>query len=142
MSDGARLRTATTGIALITDDRPRLEFTAPAAFFHQEGLARAALAWVAARLDPRPAPIGGASFALRAALLHAQLALLAGDGAGELGAYLDAFALGPEVPAVRAALAAIARERLAAGDRPLARRIADALRGTPEGAALATAVGG
>ncbi len=142
VSDGARLRTATTGIALITDDRPRLEFTAPAAFFHQEGLARAALAWVAARLDPRPAPIGGASFALRAALLHAQLALLAGDGAGELDAYLDAFALGHEVPAVRAALAAIARERLAAGDRPLARRIADALRGTPEGAALATAVGG
>ena len=67
---------------------------------------------------------------------------MAGDGAGELGAYLDAFALGREVPAVRAALAAIARERLAAGDRPLARRIADALRGTPEGAALATAVGG
>ena len=142
VSDGARLRTATAGVALITDDRPRLEFTAPAAFFHQEGLARAALAWVAARLDPRPAPIGGASFALRAALLRAQLALLAGDGAGELGAYLDAFALGPEVPAVRAALAAIARERLAAGDRPLARRIANTLRGTPEGAALATAVGG
>ena len=75
-------------------------------------------------------------------MLRAQLALVAGDGAGELGAYLDAFALGREVPAVRAALAAIARERLAAGDRPLARRIADALRGTPEGAALATAVGG
>jgi len=35
------------------------------------------------------------------------------------------------VPAVRAALAAIARERLAAGDRPLARRIANTLRGTP-----------
>ena len=142
VSDGARLRTATAGVALITDDRPRLEFTAPAAFFHQEGLARAALAWVAARLDPRPAPIGGASFALRAALLRAQLALLAGDGAGELGAYLDAFALGPEVPAVRAALVAIARERLAAGDRPLARRIANILQGTPEGETLAAAVGG
>src|SRR5439155_8517071 len=97
-------------VALIPADRPRLEFTAPAASYHREGPARAALAWVAARPDPRPAPIGGASFALRAALLRAQLALLAGDGAGELGAYLDAFALGPEVPAVRAALAAIARE--------------------------------
>ena len=136
VSDGARLRTATAGVAAITDDRPLLEFTAPAAYFHQEGLARAALAWVAARLDPTPAPVGGASFPLRATLLRAQLALLAGDGPAELGAYLDALALAPELPGVRAALAAIARERLAAGDRERARRIAERLRGTPEGAAL------
>src|SRR5581483_10270623 len=108
VTDARHLRVATAGTPPLTDDRPRLEFTAPAAYFHQQDLARAALAWVAARLDPSPSPLDArASFALRAALLSAQLALLAGDR-----------------PAPRAALGAIAAERRAAGDETPARRIA------------------
>jgi spermidine synthase len=131
VTDGARLRAVTAGVAPITDDRPRLEFSAPAAYFHQQGLGWAALAWVAARLDPAPAPIADdlpATFALRAALLRAQLALLAGDGPAELSAYVEALRLAPEVRAVRAALIAIARARVAAGDRTTAGLIADELR--------------
>jgi spermidine synthase len=131
VTDGRHLAPALAGIAPITDDRPRLEFTAPAAYFHQPGLARAALAWVAARLDPA-APTG-APFALRASLLEAQLALLAGDGPGELGAYLAARRIAPDLRAVRVALASIGAERVAAGDRRTARVIGDALRGTVEG---------
>lgn len=132
VADGVRLRTATAGIAPITDDRPRLEFTAPAAYFHQEGLGAAGLAWLAARLDPGPAPVAGADAAsgsalVRAALLRAALALAGGDRFGEAVAYLDALALAPASHPVRQALAAIARERIAAGDPAAAIRIGDAL---------------
>jgi spermidine synthase len=134
VTDDRHLRAVTADVAPITDDRPRLEFTAPAAYFHQADLGRAALAWVAARLDRDPP----GTFALRAALLHAQLALLAGDRPAELGAYLQAFTVAPGVPAVRAALAAIAREREAAGDTTTAHRLTEILRTTPEeGAPLA-----
>jgi hypothetical protein len=133
VTDGPRLRSVTRDVPLITDDHPRLEFTAPAAYFHQEGLAAAALAWVAARLDPNPAPIAGAElapFALRAELLRAQLALLSGDRPGELRAYLTALAIAPELRTVRAAVAALAtappprpsRRSSAAGRRRLQRR--------------------
>jgi spermidine synthase len=129
VTDASHLRAATAGTAPITDDRPRLEFTAPAAYFHQEGLGRAALGWVAARLDPTPvAWEPRATFALRRALLGAELALLDGDGPGELKAYLEAFTIAPETPGVRRALVAIGRDRLAAGDRGTARVIGDALR--------------
>jgi len=125
VTDGRHLRVATAGVPPLTDDRPRLEFTAPAAYFHQQDLARAALAWVAARLDPAPSPLDPrAGFAVRAALLGAQLALLAGDRPGELAAYADAFAAAPALRAPRAALGAIAAERRAAGDAATARRIA------------------
>jgi len=136
VADGARLRLVTAGAPLVTDDRPGLEFTAPAAYFHQEGLARAALAWVAARLDPAPGPIAGtnAGFALRAALLSAQLALLDGDGPGELRAYLAALDASPRSRFVHRALDAIRRDRADAGDAATAQAITDAL-GRASGAA-------
>jgi spermidine synthase len=130
VTDGDRLRTVVRDAPWITDDRPRIEFSAPRGFFHQEGLGREALAWVAARLDPAPAPIAGAppaTFAVRADLLRAQLALLAGDGPAELRAYLDALAAAPASGTVRAALAAIAAERLRAGDAATADGIASVL---------------
>jgi spermidine synthase len=127
VTDGRRLAPVVADVAPITDDRPRIEFTAPAAYFHQEGLARAALAWVAARLDPAPAPIANVTFALRATLLRAQLALLDGDRPAELAAYLDALAMAPDVPTVRRALTSIAEERRAAGDRITADRIMERL---------------
>jgi spermidine synthase len=138
VTDGRRLAPALAGVAPITDDRPRLEFTAPAAYFHQQDLGRAALAWVAARLDPTPAD--GTPFALRATLLQAQLALLAGDGPAELRAYLAAREIAPGVRAVRVALASIGTERLAAGDRRIALLVADALHDTREGEALGRAL--
>jgi spermidine synthase len=119
VTDRDHLRAAARDVPPITDDRPRIEFSAPRAYYHQEGLGRAALAWVAARLDPAPAPVAGApaaSFDLRADLLRAQLALLAGDRPLELRAYLDALARDPGSPTVGAALAAIAAERRQAGD--------------------------
>ena len=143
VTDGAHLRVATAGVPPITDDHPHIEFTAPAAYFHQPGLARAALAWAMARLDPAPVPVRGtaAAFPLRATLLAAELALLDGDRPRELAGYLDALRLAPDVRAVRAALVAIARERLAAGDPTTAARIAADLRrfapDTPEATALA-----
>jgi spermidine synthase len=142
VTDGAHLRAATAGVAPITDDRPRLEFTAPAAYFHQEGLGRAALAWAAARLDPEPVAWDPrATFALRRALLAAEIALLDGDGPGELKAYLEALTIAPDVPSVRRALVAIGRDRLAVGDRGTAGVIADALRqlapASPEAGLLA-----
>jgi spermidine synthase len=127
VTDGRRLAPVVADVAPITDDRPRIEFTAPAAYFHQEGLARAALAWVAARLDPAPAPLADVTFTLRATLLRAQLALLDGDRPAELAAYLDALAMAPDVPTVRRALASIAEERRAAGDRLTADRIMERL---------------
>ena len=143
VTDAAHLRAATADVETITDDRPRIEFTAPAAYFHQRRLARAALAWTMARLDPRPGPVRGAEapFTLRATLLAAGLALLDGDRPQELAGYLDALARAPGMRAVRAALVAIARERRAAGDDVTAARIAGELvrlaPGTPEAAALA-----
>lgn len=129
VADGRALRTVTAGVAPITDDRPRLEFSAPAAYFHQQDLARQATAWVAARLDPGDGPIRGAPapFALRRALVTAQLALLAGDRPAELAAYAEALHLAPDLPAVREALTAIAAERRAAGDARTAAVIDDAL---------------
>src|SRR5262249_35419302 len=118
-ADGDHLRTVARDVPRITDDLPRIEFSAPRGSFPQEGLGRAALAWVTARLDPAPAPLSGvrpAPFALRADLLRAQLALLAGDGPAELQAYLDALGQAPASAAVRAALAAIAGQRPRAGD--------------------------
>jgi spermidine synthase len=145
VTNEARLATAVAGVPPITDDRPRLEFTAPAAYFHQHGLGQAALGWIAARLDPAPGPLTHAPARLRVHLLGAALALLANDGPAELGAYLDALADAPEVRAVRQALVAIGRERLDAGDPTTARRIAEALRtraaGTVEAATLAQASG-
>ena len=104
VTDGVHLRAATRDVPPITDDRPTIEFSAPRAYYHQEGLGAAALAWIAARLDPAPAPVTGAapaSFAVRADLLRAQLALLAGDGPGELRAYLDASDVPRRVPCAR-----------------------------------------
>jgi hypothetical protein len=114
VTDGAHLRDATRHAAIIDDDRPHIEFSAPRGYFHQERLAVEALAWVAARLDPAPAPVPGvrpAPGGLRASLLRAQLALLAGGGPDELRAYLDALRLAPASRAVRQALTAIAGER-------------------------------
>jgi spermidine synthase len=142
VTEGRMLRTATAGVPLITDDRPRIAFSAPAAFFRQQDLARDALAWVAARLDPAPAPILGAqvTFQLRSTLLRAQLALLAGDRPGELAAYAEALRIAPEVRSVRRAMVAIAGERRAAGDDETARLVAQLLvrlaPGTPEASAL------
>jgi spermidine synthase len=130
VTDGDHLRTVVRDVPWITDDRPRIEFSAPRGYFHQEGLGRDALAWVAARLDPAPAPIAGArpaTFALRASLLRAQLALLSGDRPAELRAYLDALAVAPGSTTVRTALAAIATERRRAGDPATAEGIARAL---------------
>src|SRR5262249_25794361 len=60
VTDGDRLRTVVRDVPWITDDRPRIEFSAPRGYFHQEGLGGEALVWVAARLDPAPAPIAAA----------------------------------------------------------------------------------
>jgi spermidine synthase len=130
VTDGTHLRAVVRDVPWITDDRPRIEFSAPRAYFHQEGLGRDALAWIAARLDPKPAPIAGArpaTFGLRANLLRAQLALLAGDRPAELRAYLGALAAAPESPTVRTALAAIASERRRAGDLATANGITQVL---------------
>ena len=119
VTDGAHLRAATLDVPPITDDDPRIEFSAPRGYFHQERLAPASLAWIAARLDPDPAPIVGArpaSFRLRADLLVAQLALLAGDGPAELQAYLDALAAAPTPR--RASGARRHRPRAQPGRRP------------------------
>ena len=143
VADGQALRTATAGVPPITDDRPRLEFSAPAAYFHQQDLSRQALAWVAARLDPGPAPIAGADVpaSVRAALLAAQLALLDDDRPAELAAYTRALSLAPQIPIIRQAMVAIARERQAAGDDATVRLIGEALArfapGTPEAMAFA-----
>ncbi len=131
VTDGEHLRAATASVAPMTDDDPTLEFTAPAAYFHQAGLARRALAWVAERLDPGPAPIAGAPPLrgdVRGALLAAQLALLDGDGPGELRAYLRALTMTPDVRAIRQALVAIRRDRLRVGDDGTADVIGEALR--------------
>src|SRR5262249_57911784 len=130
VTDGDHLRAAVRDVPPITDDRPRIEFSAPRAYYHQEGLGRAALAWAAARLDPAPAPVAGArpaSFEARADLLRAQLALLGGDRPLELRAYLDVLARSPGSSTVAAALAAIAAERRHAGDAGTADAIARAV---------------
>jgi spermidine synthase len=134
VTDGAHLHAATRDVPPITDDDPRIEFNAPRGYFHQERLASAALAWIAARLDPDAMPIDGARpvpFRLRADLLAAQLALLAGEGPAELRAYLDALAVTPETRAVRQALAAIAAERTLAGDRATTLLVQQALDAPP-----------
>ena len=113
-------------VPIMTDDRPRLEFSAPAAFFHQEGLARDALAWVAARLDPGMGT-SGLSGSVRQLLAEAQIALLDGRRPAELEAYLKALALAPELRLVRRVLVSIVRERLEAGDRATASAIAERL---------------
>ncbi|HXJ35144.1 MAG TPA: fused MFS/spermidine synthase [Candidatus Eisenbacteria bacterium] len=122
VTDGRRLATATADALPISDDRPRLDLTAPAAYFRQHELAREDLAWVAARLDPGPGPIAGASASaeLRALLLTAQMALLAGRPQDETTAYLRAYAIAPGLPTVDMALRAIASSRRAAGDRATA----------------------
>jgi spermidine synthase len=130
VTDGDHLRAVVRDVPWITDDRPRIEFSAPRAYFHQERLGRDALAWVAARLDPAPAPVASArpaTFGLRADLLRAQLALLAGDGPAELRAYLDALGAEPGSATVRTALAAIAAERRRVGDIATADGITRAL---------------
>jgi spermidine synthase len=136
VGDERQLAAAVEGAPIITDDRPALEFSAPAAYFRQPALAGEALAWIAGSLDPGPAPIAAAPPApreLRLALIEAQRALLAGDRPRELARYLDALAIAPEVRASRQALYGIARERLAAGDLPTARAIAAELaRAAPE----------
>ncbi len=125
----ASLRAAVRGVPPLTDDWPRIEFTAPAGYFHQRELASRALAWVAAQLDPDSGPISGAPVAapVRAALLEAAGALTRGDGPGELRATLEALRLAPEVRAIRRAAVAMARERRAAGDARTAIGIATAL---------------
>ena len=138
VADGQDLRAATAASQPITDDRPRLEFSAPAAYFRQQDLSLHALSWVAAQLDPGPAPIDGvdAPASVRGALLAAQLALLADDRPAELAAYARALSLAPGIPAIRQAMVAIARERQAAGDADTVRLIGEALArfapGTPE----------
>jgi spermidine synthase len=126
VTDGDRLRAATAGIPPITDDDPYLEFTAPAAYFEQVGLGRAALAWIATLIEPGAGPLRGAPAGeeLRRNLLEAQLALLRGDGPAELAHYLAAFELAPRSSTVRRALQSIGTSRLAAGDRGTASAIA------------------
>ena len=140
VASDAQLRAATREVPPITDDRPRLEFTAPAAYFHQERVARESLAWVEARLDPGPSPVAGAlaPAVLRKLLLDAQTALLAGDGPGELRSYLDAFTLAPGARVVRQAVAAIGRDRLIAGDTGMARALAGRLAALAPGSREAT----
>jgi spermidine synthase len=136
VTDGVHLRAAVRDVEPITDDRPRIEFSAPRAYYAQEGLGRAGLAWVAARLDPAPAPVAGpqsATFELRATLLRAELALLDGDRPLELRAYLDALGRAPTSPTVLAALGAIAAERRRAGDVGTADAIARAVSATHAG---------
>src|SRR5262249_29220887 len=98
VTDGDHLRTVVRDVPWITDDRPRIEFSAPRGSSPQGGVGRAPRAWGAARLAPARAPSAGAppaTFAVRADLLRAQLALLAGDGPAELRAYLDALGGAP-----------------------------------------------
>jgi spermidine synthase len=143
VGDERQLRPAVAGAPLITDDRPVLEFSAPAAYFRQPALAPEGLAWVAARLDPEPAPVDGAPPAtaeLREALLAAQRALLAGDRPRELKLYAQALDRAPDVRAVRQGLQGIARDRIAAGDLGTASAIATGLaRAAPESAEARTA---
>jgi spermidine synthase len=132
VADEKRLAAAVAGTAIITDDRPSLEFSAPAAYFRQPVLAREALEWLAPLIDPGTAPVDGApqgsgSAELRSTLLDAQLALLRGDRPAELARYLRGLALSPGARAVRQGLYGVARDRLAAGDPTTARAIADAL---------------
>jgi len=116
-------------VAPMTDDRPVIEFDAAAAYFDHDRLPRAALQWLAARLAPDDGPIAGApaSFALRAKLAEAQLALFDADGQAELRAYLDALPMAPQASAVRQPLTAIAARLRAAGDDRGADLVADAL---------------
>lgn len=118
--------------APITDDRPSIEFTAPAAYFHQAPLASAGVEWLAAHVDDGDGPIAGAPApaALRRLLLAAQQALVTADGPGELRAYLTALTLAPHLRTTRRALELIAAGRHAAGDAGTAAVIADALRVT------------
>jgi spermidine synthase len=143
VAGGQNLRAATAASLPITDDRPRLEFSAPAAYFRQQDLSLRALSWVAARLDPGRGPIDGvdAPAPVRGALLAAQLALLADDRPAELAAYARALSLAPGIAAIRQAMVAIARERQGAGDADTVRLIGEALArfapGTPEAVAFA-----
>ncbi len=125
----AELLAATRAAPLISDDRPRLEFTAPLAYFRQQHLGRDTLAWIAALDDPAPAPVAGTDVprTLRRTLIDAQQALLGGDGAAELRDYLDALAVAPAIRPARSALVAIAAARLRAGDRSTAETIVAAL---------------
>jgi spermidine synthase len=124
----AQLRRATAAAAPISDDHPLLEFTAPRAYFHQPGLAIASLEWMSMLLDDAAAHAG--SDAARRDLLGAQLALLRGDGPGELRAYLAALQAEPDLPAARRALLAIERSRLAVGDTGTASAIAERIAGS------------
>jgi len=145
VADGEHLRLATRDVVPITDDRPRLAFSAPGTHFGGLDPSAASLAWVAARLDPGPAPIAGAPavpFAARASLLAAQLSLLAGDGPGELGELLAALEAAPHVRATRQALDAIARARRQAGDPRTAAFIGEALRRSAAPVAAADVAGG
>src|SRR6185503_8133345 len=129
-------------VPVMTDDRPRLEFSAPAAYFHQEGLAREALGWVTARLDPG-SDTSGVSGPVRKLLADAQMALIDGRRPAELEAYLKALALVPELRVVRRVLVSIVRERLQAGDRATALAIAErlhAMAGTTREAQMAREV--
>ncbi len=131
-------------VPVMTDDRPRLEFSAPAAYFHQEGLAREALGWVTARLDPG-SDTSGLSGSVRQLLAEAQMALIDGRRPAELEAYLKALALLPELRVVRRVLVSIVRERLQAGDRATALATAErlgALAGTTREAQTAREVVG
>jgi spermidine synthase len=113
----------------MTDDRPVIEFDAAAAYFDHEQLPRATLRWLAARLAPGDGPIAGApaSFALRAKLAEAQIALFDADGRAELRAYLEALPMAPQASAVRQPLTAIAARLRAAGDVETADLVAGAL---------------
>jgi spermidine synthase len=130
VTDGPRLRAATSGAATITDDRPLLELSAPAAYFRGHELSAAGLAWATARLDPGSPPIvglTGVTAELRALLLTGQLALLAGRSGDEVDSYLRAAAIAPGLATVDTALRAMASSRRAAGDATGAARIERAL---------------
>jgi spermidine synthase len=118
VTDGRHLATATADAPRITDDRPLLDLSAPRGFFHQGTLRAASLAWVAARLDPANPPIDGVTVpvSLRAVLLNAQLALLAGRPDDELKAYLEAQTIAPGIPSIEQALRAMAAARRRSGD--------------------------
>jgi hypothetical protein len=138
VASGKQLAGAVADAPIITDDRPVLEFSAPAAYFRQAALAREALAWIGQWLDPTASPVsdargGSGSAEVRRILLEAQLALLAGDRPEELRLYLEALALSPETRAARQALYGVARERLAAGDASTARTIVGSLARTAPG---------
>lgn len=133
-----QLRPAVAVAPIITDDRPGLEFSAPAAYFRQPSLAPEGLDWVASVLDPEPAPVDGAPPAtaeLRKTLLAAQRALLAGDRPRELKLYAQALSRAPDVRVVRQGLYGIAHDRIAAGDLHTATAIAAGIvRAAPESA--------